>query len=232
MIISNSKKYIFFHPPKSGGSSVTNYLSNEAQWDDIIIGVTKIGELYQNFYSSKYKISKHTTPQELIKIIGLKKYRSYFKFIVVRYPVERFVSTYNFLKDSYERKSEWFIKACSLELIDSISTFDYFIESSYVQKSLQKNALNSTDIEKFIMPQIEYFDDKEMIAGRFCFFRLEDLNNSCSALITNNIMDSLYKFEVSNSSNSRIKINDLDSKKINIISNYYKIDHEKFGYQL
>jgi hypothetical protein len=232
MVISNSKNYIFFHPPKSGGSSVTIYLSNEALWNDIIIGVTKIGELYQNFYSPKYKIFKHTSPQELINVIGLKKYRSYFKFIVVRNPVERFVSTYNFFKDSYDKKVEWFLKSCSLELIDSISTFDYFIESSFVRKTLQKNVLNSTDIEKCIIPQIEYFDDEEMNAGRFAFFRLEDLNNSCTALITNKIMDSLYKFEAFNSSTAKIKNNDLDSKKINIISNYYKIDLEKFGYQL
>jgi hypothetical protein len=231
MIISNSKNYIFFHPPKSGGTSVTKYLSNEAMWNDIIIGGTEEGEFFQKFYSSKYKIFKHTSPQELINVIGLKKYRGYYKFVVVRNPVERFISTYNFIKDLYDKKVEWFLRQSDLELIDSISTFDYFVESSFVRKSLQKNVLNSSDIEKCIIPQAGYFDDEEMNAGRFDFFRLEDLKNSCVALVACKVTDSLYKFERLNSSSHSLKKEDLEFKTLNIISNYYKIDYEKFDYQ-
>ena len=232
MIISNSKNYIFFHPPKSGGTSVVNYLSNETMWNDIVIGGSQLGESYQKLYSSKYKIFKHTSPQELINVIGLKKYQSYYKFVVVRNPVERFISTYNFFKYCYNKKIEWFLRSSDSELIDSISTFDYFIESPFVIRALQKNVLNSTDLEKCIMPQTGYFDDEESNNGRFDFYRLEDLKNSCARLIAAKVIVSLYEFKTLNSSSPSIKKEDIDFKKINIIYNYFKTDYEKFGYQL
>jgi hypothetical protein len=73
MIISHKHKFIFFKPWKVGGNSVEYNLAKHCGKKDVIN-------------------TNHTNPNDVIKLIGEKKYNKYFKFTVTRNPWDRMVS--------------------------------------------------------------------------------------------------------------------------------------------
>ncbi len=82
MMISHSKKFIFIHIPKTGGTSIEHMLR-------------KYGVLLQgngNFDSVYYK---HATAQAIKQMLG-DEYNKYFKFTFMRNPLDWIVSNYAF----------------------------------------------------------------------------------------------------------------------------------------
>lgn len=74
MFISHAKKLIFIHIPKNAGTSITDFLKNN-------MNNNNINKLHVNCSTLKNQI---------------KNYNDYFKFCVVRNPYDRAVSFYNY----------------------------------------------------------------------------------------------------------------------------------------
>ena len=104
MIISHSKKFIFVHLEKCGGTSVEAALQPNLHWQDIILGSTSFGEAvqeanFQRYGTEKVKkemLWKHSTASNIKNVLGKEKWLQYKKFSVVRDPIEIIDSLYWF----------------------------------------------------------------------------------------------------------------------------------------
>jgi hypothetical protein len=98
MIINHTYKFIFLHVPKTAGTSITSYLSSFTGWNDIELGGTAYGEQIQEIFGRRFKLHKHSTAQQIRQIIGEGVWGEYFRFAVVRHPLDRLVSAYHFYR--------------------------------------------------------------------------------------------------------------------------------------
>jgi hypothetical protein len=104
MIISNSKRFVFVHVPKTGGSSVTSALLEGAQWNDIVLGATPLGEKISPLYRQQFGLWKHSSAREIRSVVGDRVWIDYFTFGFVRNPYQRMRSLYTFARSSVERR--------------------------------------------------------------------------------------------------------------------------------
>lgn len=115
MIISNSKKFIFIHIFKTGGTSMNSLLGPHMNfsfklvyWFKIPAKIWKVIELifglsdYGQRYITGYH--KHVTAQEVRDKMGQSKYGNYFSFCFVRDPYDLMISLYSYIKQHREHK--------------------------------------------------------------------------------------------------------------------------------
>ncbi len=82
MVWCHTRKLLFIHVPKTGGSTIEHRLK--------LYKKVKCGWGFKDG-----KAMQHYTYKDYIKILGIDKYKKYFKFTVSRNPYSRLVSEYN-----------------------------------------------------------------------------------------------------------------------------------------
>ena len=97
MIISHSRRFIFVHIHKAGGTSVEQSLDPYLAWNDLVLGGSPFGERIQGPYKTRFGLSKHSTVAEIESVCGAQYLEDYFVFSVVRHPLARLCSVYNFV---------------------------------------------------------------------------------------------------------------------------------------
>ena len=97
MIISNTLKFIFVHLHKTGGSSMEQALAPHLSWNDLILGTTELGTAMNADYMNQYGLFDHSSAEDIATVCGAGLFQDYFSFALVRHPVDRAVSMYNFL---------------------------------------------------------------------------------------------------------------------------------------
>lgn len=94
-MISNSKKFIFVHIPKTGGSSIEKDLIPFFDEKIKIVGSNSIvNEKLKNPIKNSFNSFKHATAIELQEEYGIEKWNSFFKFSVIRKAEDRLISLY------------------------------------------------------------------------------------------------------------------------------------------
>lgn len=96
MIISLNKRYVFVHIHKCAGTSVEVALAKGLRHNDIVLGSTKSGEKYQEFFKRTIGLNKHSTALEARGFLGDALFGKFFKFAFVRHPVDRLHSLYSY----------------------------------------------------------------------------------------------------------------------------------------
>jgi hypothetical protein len=102
----NSKKVIFVHLQKCGGTSVESSISPYCKWNDVLIGSTRLGEIMQWEYFAQFGLHKHSSAKEIIAIIGSPNWEEFFSWTVVRNPFSRICSLYNFTQSLVARHAK------------------------------------------------------------------------------------------------------------------------------
>ncbi len=97
MIISHSRRLIFIHIHKAGGTSVECALAQYLTWNDLIVGSTPLGKAINDHYRKRYGLDKHSSVSDIEKVCGQEILDQYYVFSVVRHPLDRLCSLYNFI---------------------------------------------------------------------------------------------------------------------------------------
>lgn len=115
MIISHKHKFIFIHVHRTGGTSIANSLLSFLGESDEVYGYTrqfeKISEtnrqknIQENSNEQGKNLWKHSNPKYIKQKIGAKKWNEYFKFVVVRNPLDIHFSNYHYLRNEDLQKS-------------------------------------------------------------------------------------------------------------------------------
>jgi len=133
-MISTSKKLIFVHIPKTGGSSIELIL-NPYLDDKVIKEDDKHINIKTNFKNNLGVNYKHATATELKLIYGDDIFNNYHKFTVIRHPYDRLLSLHFWVYNSWNLNK--FKKGLSTSITsDDIKTnrhigpLSYFIEDS------------------------------------------------------------------------------------------------------
>jgi len=95
MLVSDSKKFIFIHIPRTAGFSVRQSLQ---PWVD-----------HQNLDFSQARWEQdypHYTTREVRQIVGEERFEEYFKFAFVRNPWDRVLSRYLYLRKFNDRPNQ------------------------------------------------------------------------------------------------------------------------------
>jgi hypothetical protein len=106
MIISHSRQFTFVHIHKAGGTSVEQALDPYLAWNDLILGGSPLGERMQVPYAAKFGLNKHSSVSEIEKVCGSHYIEEYFLFALVRHPVARVCSIYNFVATMLNKWAE------------------------------------------------------------------------------------------------------------------------------
>jgi hypothetical protein len=96
MIISLNRRYVFVHIHKCAGTSIEVALAKALRHNDIVLGSTKSGEKYQDFFKRTIGLNKHSTALEARQFLGDALYDKFFKFAFVRHPIDRLHSLYSY----------------------------------------------------------------------------------------------------------------------------------------
>ncbi len=96
MIISNSRKFIFVHVAKAGGTSVTKSLEPSLRWNDFVIG--DFGGRIKSDRCRRLLLGKHSAAREIRNALGEEVWDNYFTFAFARHPYQRAVSLFFYVK--------------------------------------------------------------------------------------------------------------------------------------
>ncbi|MEL6468757.1 MAG: sulfotransferase family 2 domain-containing protein [Cyanobacteria bacterium J06623_4] len=99
--VSREKQLIFVHLHKCGGTSIELALDEHMAWDDLLLGSSKYGERLQGLYQAKFGLYKHSSASEIRRVVGEELWNRCFTFSIVRHPIDRMVSFYEYLKTFY-----------------------------------------------------------------------------------------------------------------------------------
>ena len=97
MIVCNSRKFIYFHLHKCGGTSIELALEPFLSWQDLLLGSTQFGELTSDYFLQRFGLYKHSWVSDVERVCGAKMLCGNYLFATVREPISRICSLYNFV---------------------------------------------------------------------------------------------------------------------------------------
>lgn len=97
MIWSRSRRFVFIHLHKTGGTSFEQGYEPFARWDDLILGSTPHGEQASTWFQRRFGLYKHSGLDEIEKAVGAEELAGMRILAFVRHPRARVASLYNFV---------------------------------------------------------------------------------------------------------------------------------------
>ncbi|HEY3638812.1 MAG TPA: sulfotransferase family 2 domain-containing protein [Rhizomicrobium sp.] len=238
MIICHSRKFIFIHIHKTGGTSVERALDPHLAWNDLILGGSAFGERIQAAYMKKFGLNKHSTVAEIEKVCGSGILDEYFVFSVVRNPLSRLCSMYNFVGSSLKKWADE--QGIDLREIPEHTTREALQQKPALKWVSSKVFLRSKDFSEFIRhkrlseapgfrTQLSSLTglDTETLKSRF--FRLEDYPAWVEELSERLGL----QLELPKANESGVKFQQdsvVSAEDADYIKSLFRADYEAFGY--
>lgn len=97
MIVSHSRRFVFIHIHKTGGTSMEAALDPHLAWNDLVLGSTPLGQAMDEPYRRRFGLSKHSSLAEIARVCGRATLEDKHVFALVREPASRLCSLYNFV---------------------------------------------------------------------------------------------------------------------------------------
>lgn len=214
-MISDSKKFIFVHVPKTGGNSIQEQLKKYS-YDKITSNESTQDGLERFNILSKYSknIKKHTTIYGYKKYLPNDVYNNYKKIAVVRNPWDRIVSLY-FSPHAGRTK---FDQNEFIKVIKSCHTLPFYLNLISPVEHLFSKLGFFKGIKYDLCDQIDYF------------LRFENLNSDYEKLC-NEIGIDYIPLVVRNKS-KRLPYQDYYTPKtMDLVKRKFKCEIDTFGYE-
>jgi RNAse (barnase) inhibitor barstar len=220
VIISQTRKFIFFHIPKTAGTTVSFHLKSIiSRPKDFKVGrplETSLKHASAGFEPDT-KLKKHATPKELLEVMDPAKFDQAFRFAFVRNPFSRTFSGYHFLLS----------KAKQAEKDGNLTPkLQEYLTSSFddVLKSIETRGRHYAFQE-----QVRWFDTPD----RFHFLgRTEYMDEDLARVWTVIAPDVQFPVSIDalNVSASRDEWRNMSTEARDIIVKHYAKDFEQLGY--
>lgn len=104
MILSHSRRFVFVHIPKTAGEAITRTLAPHLGRDDIYFSGQASRELHNAYYRQRYALRKHSKARDIATMLSQADWDGYFKFTIVRHPVDRARSLYHFYEKMHQNR--------------------------------------------------------------------------------------------------------------------------------
>ena len=240
MLISHRHEFIYTKTIKTAGTSVESYFENccmpEGQWtfsherEEYVGESGIIGYRGSGAKNANAKWYNHMPAEEIKALIGDQGWDSYFKFCVVRNPFDKLISGFRMFEGrkpryTFSRK----LKAATKRLLGRGDPIDLVRGQSNVERfrSWIQNGGWIDDRNKYL------------IDGDVCvdfFIRYEhlqsDIESVCKRLEIPFEPDRIPKLKMGNRADDQPISEYYDAKTIEIVSDLYDLELEKFGYRL
>ena len=208
----DDSKLLFIHIPKNAGSYVEKVFNENGimlgKYDDRL-KVNPDKPLTEDVNCAFWHI-----PPKYNKNIDFSKYTS---FVILRDPISRIVSEYNYNKKHITNR---------LKQLFSINKEDINI---WIDKTLTEPKDKNFENDCHLLPQTEYLTDAygNTISN---ILMMETLDDDLEKLLKDNGYNINLKKEKDNVSNHEITVDDLTPKSIAKIKQYYKYDFDLINY--
>jgi len=245
MILSHSKKFIYIHLEKCGGTSIEEYLMPFLEWDDILLGGTTYGwemiNLYRKRFGDDYMIKhglyKHSTAQDIKRYAGDEIWNTYYKFATVRNPEKLVKSLYFFTQKNisqyinsidinkkykviYEKNHDQEVLIQDNTIITDDLTYKSYIESmidkTYIDGFITK-IINENN--RIVLPQTLRLNSSVDI------YDIENINSNWQKILNNINIKSKEDLPVLFKTIDHSKIQ-LEEKTKSLIKEHFKIDYQ------
>lgn len=207
MIVSHKYKFIFIAIPKTATHAIRFALRPHLGSDD--------WEQVELFHKSKLPFKAfenvnhgHITAIEAKRALGEEVWNTYFKFTFVRNPLDRFIS-YAFFK---HQSSDFFSE-------NKLAVMKLIFKKPWIEKDILFKPQSDFIVDKLGENMMDYVGQYEHLQA--------DFDRVCRTIGLPEI-----GLDWHNSSGRKGKKSPLDEELIGLISNYYKVDIERFKYSL
>lgn len=114
------------HLHKTGGSSFEIAAEPTLRWHDLLLGSTKAGEDLNEYYLKRFSLNKHSSVSDIYKNCGRERLEGYRVLTIVRHPIKRVISLFNFIGgivDKYCRDQSISLSQLSIDYGSHCTTF-------------------------------------------------------------------------------------------------------------
>lgn len=244
MILSYSKKFIFIHLEKCGGTSIEEFITPFLPWDDVILGGQTYGwqmiNLYRKQYGDEYMMNtglyKHSIATDIKRYLGEEDWNKYYKFATVRDPQKIMKSLYFFTERNI---SQYINQLEDNKIYDVIYIKNYekeiFVDSNKIftddigYKIYLESMFKKTNIDGFIKemllqnnrltsPQLLRLDSSVDL------YDIEYINENWKTILNKININSKNQLPILNKSKDHSKII-LQPDTVDAIRNHFEIDY-------
>jgi hypothetical protein len=150
MVVCNEKKCIFIHIPKTGGTSIEQFIKDNNKNTLLFIGVRNNRSM------------QHLTAYEL-KMLVPNIYKKYYKFSIVRNPYDKLLSEYYWNPSAYKNgtSKKDFLKKVT-EIIKTKNYFENIYNDHFIP---QYNFVFNKNKNRLLVNQLFKYEDLEWVGN-------------------------------------------------------------------
>ncbi len=203
LLISQSKKFIFLHIPKTAGSSLRSALAEHTDLDTYAL----------ESYPAKLGGQAHMQQSYLLKSGLWSDFQGYYEFTVVREPLSRLLAIYNY---SFGRRNTW----------STITPSKHGSFARFAQRVRRTYQLRPYD-NLFYHSQLEWLE--QPLTGRVNVYKFEDLINDTASLSQSLGVD-IYLPHDNINENKLVTMSDLSSQEIKYCLDFLSEEYDLLDY--